>query len=327
MVKKDILTELSARFLSIQKSYLNHIKFNSLKKIQLIFIISVWPYIASAQDYIDLARFDYSASSSNTFIGSTASTVLREMNGNLTLPIVVNDSFAVITGVTYENVTATFDPDRSKESMTGLALKLGANVKHNSKWSGTYMLLPQISSDLEKIGSRDFQLGGVVLVKYNKTDHFNYKFGLYGNSEQFGPFFVPLFGFYHLSQNKKFEANVLLPLSVDFNYSVAQDVRFGLNFKGQIKSYNVNTLVGTETERYLTKAAKDLYTYFQYGFENGLQIQLGFGRTLGRTYLMYDEKVSLGMPLVYFGDNRTQLNTEFDDGWLFKVSAFYRLKL
>ncbi|MFY0652023.1 MAG: hypothetical protein JXQ96_08330 [Cyclobacteriaceae bacterium] len=298
-----------------------------MKNIYLIFIISVWSSIVSAQDYIDLARFDYSTTPSNPFPASTASTVLREMNGNLTLPIVINDNFALLTGVTYENVSASFDAGRPEEYMTGLALKLGVNIKHNDKWSGTYMLLPQISSDLEKVASRDYQLGGVVLMKYNKTEQFNYKFGIYANSEQFGPFMVPLFGFYRLSENKKFEANVLLPLSLDFNYSVAQDVRFGLNFKGQIKSFNVNTPVGTESERYITKGAKDLYTYFQYGLENGLQIQLGFGRSIGRTYLMYDEKVSFGMPLVYFGDDRTELNSEFEDGWLFKVSAFYRLKL
>jgi len=42
---------------------------------------------------------------------------------------------------------------------------------------------------------------------------------------------------------------------------------------------------------------------------------------------MYDEKVSLAMPLAYFGDNRTQLNTDFSDGWIYKFTAFYRLKI
>lgn len=303
------------------------LKIGLLIKTHLIFILLAWSGMATAQNYIDLAKFDYTISPANTFNTTTATTTLHEINADLTAPIVINDSFTFLTGIVYENFSASFDPGRTEESMTALSLKLGANIKHNSKWSGTYMLLPKISSDLKNISSRDFQLGGAVLMKYTKTDHFSYKFGAYGNSELFGPFIVPLFGFYYLNSSDKFEANVLLPLSVDLNYSIAKGVRFGFNFKGQIRSYNVNTPVGNEADRYLVKSAKDAYVYFQYGMEKGLNFQLGFGRSVGRLYSMYDEKVSLGLPLVYFGDNRTQLNTDFSDGWIFKIAAFYRLKL
>ena len=189
------------------------------------------------------------------------------------------------------------------------------------------MLLPKISSDLKKISSRDFQLGGVVLMKYIKTDRLNYKFGVYANSELFGPFIIPLFGFYYLNTTEKLEAKVLLPLSVDLNYSIIKNIRVGLNFKGQARSYNLNTSTETEVDRYLVKSTQDLYTYFQYETKNGFNLQLGLGRSLGRSYRIYDEKISLGLPLLNFGDNRTQLNNDFSDSWLFKVSVFYRLKL
>lgn len=293
----------------------------------MIFTLLVWSGMATAQGYIDLAKFDYTITPVNTFDTTAATTKLHEINGDLTVPIVINDRFAFLTGITYENVSASFDPGRTEESMKGLILKLGANLKHNSKWSGTYMLLPKISSDFKNISNRDFQLGGAVLMKYTKTDRFNYKFGVYGNSELFGSFVVPMFGFYYLSPSEKFEAKVLLPLSVDLNYSITQGVRFGLNFKGQVRSYDVSAPVGTEADRYLVKSTNELTTYFQYGTKSGLNFQMGFGRSLGRSYRIYNEKVSLGLPLFYFGDNRMQLNTDFSDSWLFKISAFYRLKL
>jgi len=283
--------------------------------------------MATAQNYIDLVKFDYAIAPDNKFDTTESTTTLHEMNGDLTIPIKINDNFAFLTGVTYENVTASFNTNRAEESMMGLTLKLGANVKHNSKWSGTYMLLPKLSSDFKKISNHDFQFGGAVLMKYTKSDHFNYKFGVYSNSELFGPFIVPIFGLYYLNPSDKFEAKVLLPLAVDLNYSITKSVRFGLNFKGQVRSYNVNTPVGTEANRYLTKSANDIYAYCQYGTKKGLNFQLGFGRSVARSYRMFDEKVSMGLPLVYFGDNRTQLNTDFSDGWLLKVAAFYRLKL
>lgn len=280
-----------------------------------------------AQNYFDLAKFDYAITPMNSFDTGIVSTQLQELNGDLTLPISVNDNFTILTGITYEITYASFNPGRENESVTGLVLKLGANVKHNSKWSGTYMLLPKISSDLKKISKRDFQLGGVVLMKYTKSDHFNYKFGVYSNTELFGAFIVPIFGFYYLSPSDKFEAKVLLPLSVDLNYSVAKAFRFGLNFKGQVRSYNLNTPIGTEQNRYLARSTNDLSTYIQYGMKNGINFQLGFGRSFARSYRIYNETVSFGIPLYYFGDNRKQLNIDFSDGWLLKVAAFYRFKL
>lgn len=293
----------------------------------LMLILLVCSVIANAQDYIDLVKLDYAITPANTFENSAVTTKLYEMNGNLTFPIVINDNFTFLTGATYDRITATFDAELAEESVTGLTLKIGTNVKHNSKWSGTYMLLPKYASGLEKITNRDFQIGAIVLMKYTKTDHFNSKFGLYGNSELFGPFIVPLFGFYYLNPSKTVEVNALLPLSLDFNYSTTKDLRFGLNFKGQVSSYAISTPVETDANRYLEKSARDLYTYVQYEAKNGLNFQLGFGRSIGRSYRIYNEKISLGLPLFNFGDNRTQLNTDFSDSWLFKATVLYRFGL
>lgn len=298
-----------------------------MKRINLTFILLVCSSAASAQDYIDLFKFDYANTPVNKFDTTEVTTRLQEINGDLTVPIAINDNFALLTGIIFENALASFNPDREVESMTGITLKLGANIKFNSKWSGTYLLLPKISSDLKKISNRDFQFGGAVLMKYSKSSNFSYKFGVYANNELFGVFIVPIFGFYYLSPSQKFEAKVILPLAVDLNYSITKSVRFGLNFRGQVRTYNVNTPVELETNRYLTKSANDVYAYCQYGMKNGLNFQLGFGRSFARSYRMYNEKVSLGIPLYYFGNNRTQLNMDFSDGWLFKATVFYRLKL
>jgi hypothetical protein len=298
-----------------------------LNRIYLIFILIVFSELVTAQNYIDIFKSDYSISPSNLFDSSATSNSLQEMNGDLTVPFKIKDRFAFLTGITYENISASFDPDRRQESLTGLTLKLGVNIKHNSKWSGTYMFLPKISSDLEKISNRDFQFGGAVLMKYAKSDHFNYKFGMYANSELFGTFIVPIFGFYYLDPSERFEAKVLLPLSVDLNYSMTKSFRFGLNFKGQVRSYNLNNPLGEEANHYLARSTNDVYAYIQYGMKSGINFQLGVGHSVGRSYRIYEEKVSLGVPLAYFGDNREQLNADFSDGWLFKASVFYRLKL
>lgn len=115
------------------------------------------------------------------------------------------------------------------------------------------MLLPKIASDFNAIGTNDFQFGGLVLLKYTKTKNLNYKFGLYTNTDFFGHFLVPLFGFYYLNSSEKFEAKVLLPRTVDLNYSIYKNMRLGIDFKGLIGSYNLNSPIEKENQDYLEK--------------------------------------------------------------------------
>lgn len=298
-----------------------------LKYLTFTCFLICYSSVINAQQYIDLVQFDYATGTASSFDSSNVSTTLNEMNQSLTLPVVLNDSATFLTGLNYEFTSVSFQPNRERESLTGITIKLGANIKHNSKWSGTYMLLPKVSSDLKKIGKQDFQLGGVVLMKLTKTQRLNYRFGLYANGELFGPFFVPIFGFYHLSQTKKFEVNALLPLKFDCNYTFIKNNRIGLHFNGQVRTYNINSPYNSESHRYIERSTKDLYAYYQYSLNNGVNIQLSFGRSIGRTYQAYSKKIDFGLPLLDFGDNRTQLNTDFTDSWLFKIALFYRLNL
>jgi len=298
-----------------------------MKKILLLLAFVISSYILTAQQYIDLAKFSYAATSQNSFDTSTATTGLTELNGDFTLPIVINKKATILTGVTYESMSASFNPGRFVESLTGITLKAGANIKHSENLSGTYMLLPKISSDFEKIGNNDFQFGGVVLMKYEKSDHFNYKFGAYTNTELFGQFLVPIFGFYYLNKSEKLEVKLLLPLAGNLDYSLTNSTSLGINFKGQIRSYNINTAYAAENNRYIARSTNEATTYLKYSLKNGINFQANVGRSIGRSFRVYDEKVAFALPLVYFGDNRSQLNTDFSDSWLFQLSVFYRLNL
>jgi hypothetical protein len=284
-------------------------------------------FAVKSQNYIDLAKFDYAVTSTNTFDTGTATTPLMEMNGDLTVPVVINEKFTFLPGVTYENTKASFDPGRATESITGLTLKLGMNINHNEKWSGTYILLPKISSDLKETNAKDFQMGAVVLMKNTKSERLNYKYGVYVNTDLFGPLIVPIFGIYYLNPTEKFEAKLLLPFAADFNYKVKNNFRYGLTFKGQVRTYNLNTPLANENNRYLARSTNEVYTYVQYALDNGINFQLGVGRSIGRSYRIYNERTAVSLPLVYFGDERKQLNTDFSDSWLFKATVFYRLNL
>lgn len=300
---------------------------NSLRKIGFAIVILLYATSIKAQDYIDLVKFDYAITPVNAFDSSIISTTLQEINGDFTLPIVINDNMTFLSGAIYENIVASFNPNRPNESVTGITLKLGTNLKHNKRLSGTYMLLPKVSSDMKNIAERDIQVGGVVLMKYTKTDQLNFRFGLYSNGELFGPFIVPIVGFYYLNNSKKLEVKATLPLSFNAEYAIRSNIKTGLNFKGQVRSYNINSPIKNEDHRYLVKSTNDVYTFLRYETKNGLNFHMNFGRSIGRSYRMYNEQVTLGMPLTYFDDQRIQINQDFSDSWLFKLGVFYRLSL
>lgn len=282
---------------------------------------------AFGQDYVDLVKLDYTITPVNSFDSSVFGTKMQEVNGDITIPFKLKNGNAILTGITYENTIASFDPNRLTESATGISLKLGAKINHTDKLSATYIVLPKISSDFNQISQRDFQVGAAVLMKYQRSENFNYKFGGYYNQELFGPFFVPIFGFYYLNANEKLELKALLPLSVGVNYNFIGNFSVGATYRGQIRSYDFGTQYGLEDKRYLARSTNEAYAYLQYGMDNGIHFQIHGGHSLGRSYRVYNEKVPFAMPLFYFGDNRTQLNTDFNDGWLFKVAVFYRYKI
>lgn len=305
--------------------------YNLVKRFLRFLLIRIGFTILSlnlnAQEYIDIFKTSYSISPSNNFKGSESTTSLQEIIGDLTIPVKLNDSVAILTGLSYERISASLDLDQRRTTVSGFTLKIGGNIKHNSRWSGTYLFLPKLASDLKNIDDNDLQFGGAVLMKYKSSKRLNYKFGLYANQEHFGTFIVPMVGFYYLNSSKRFEAKVMLPLSVDLNYKALNNFKIGINFQGQVRSYNLNDSFGTGAQEYLSRSTNEIATYLRYEMNSGISFQTGVGHSFARSYQVYNSGVSLGMPLHYFGDDRKQLNNDFSDGWVFNVSLSYRLKL
>lgn len=278
------------------------------------------------QKYVDIAKFYYGNSALNKFEKSDSSTRIKELGLEITMPIVINPSDAILTGLVYERIqTRLFEKD-PETTVSVLGLRAGLSKKHSDKWSGTYVLIPKLASDFDHIGSKDFQLGVIALLKYTKRANKSYKLGIYYNSELFGPFIVPLFGVYYLSPDGKFETNLTLPFLADMNYKLHQRLSVGLNFNGQVRSYHLTEVSSTNQPGYLVKATNELFSYLKFNLTENLSIQTRLGYSVGRSFRVYDEndKISFGSILIKVGDDRQQLNTDFSDGFIYQVNVLYR---
>jgi len=297
-------------------------------KYTLSLLICMTLMTAKAQNYIDLGNISYANTPSNEFENSSESSRVEEWDIKFNLPVVIDEKNVFIAGINVNRVQVKLDADiPGNKNLNSIGLLLGLNHTYSEKWSATYLLLPKVSSDLNKLTGKDFQMGIVSLFNYKKRSNLNYKIGVYANTERYGLSIFPLLGLYYQSPNKKFEANITLPYYVDANFQLFEKSYIGMNFDGLGSSYNMNKRLYIDKDTYAVKSSKELFAYLMFPIGSSLFIKPKLGYSVFRTYKVFEnsDKVDLSFASIYIGDNRTQLNTNFKDGAIFKIEMVYRV--
>ena len=300
-----------------------------MKQITALFVSVLLSYaITSAQSYVELLKLSHTSSSNNAFKDSSGSfSRIQESNADVTLPVKFGAGHALLTGLTYERIDARLFANSPTTVVSSYCIKVGANIRLNDVYSATVVLLPKWASDFRESSASNFQLGAMAFVKRKISDRMNYRYGLYYNAERLGPFFVPIFGLYYISANSKFETTFMLPNLADANYALSKKVKLGVHFSGQVRTYHLHSVSPLQPSRYMQKISNELYGYVKWQITSNISLSGRLGRTFGRKFRVFTEgeKVSFGMPLVYVNDHRTQLNTNFKDGFLYQLSVSFRV--
>jgi hypothetical protein len=162
-----------------------------------------------------------------------------------------------------------------------------------------------------------------------KNENLSYKFGAYMNGDRFGPFLVPLFGFYY--QKNKLEMDVIVPSYAKINYRLTPKVTTGVNWRATVKSYNVQggAISIYSTPLYVHHLSNEIAAHVGYETVKGLIIRGMAGVSLGRSFRVYenDDKIDFGLSLFRFGDDRVPLNTDFANGLFYRAELVYRVYL
>ncbi len=92
-------------------------------------------------------------------------------------------------------------------------------------------------------------------------------------------------------------------------------------------SYNLDKSNYIPNGQYVARSSNELYTYLQFHLSKSLIVKTKVGYTISRTYKVFndDDKVNMNLGSIYLGDNRTQLNTNFEKGVVFKAELLYRI--
>jgi hypothetical protein len=284
---------------------------------------------ADAQNYVDILKVSANTTSNNRFDSSNSTTKLKQVDADLSLPFKLSEKNVLISGLIYERFETKLMAAGPVLTFGSATLKLGINRTFNDKWSGTFVFLPKIASDYGTFQYKEFQAGGMGLMKFKKRENLFFKFGLYYNSELFGPFFVPMAGLYYLSPDKKLETNLMLPLLADVNYKIISFISLGANFNGQIRSYHLNNVDAFHHSTYLSRSTNEFFAYLKFSLFKNFNMQTKVGYSVARSLRVYDssDKVNFGLPATFVGDSRKQLNSDFSDGLIFQLGFVYRVNL
>jgi hypothetical protein len=289
--------------------------------------IAMAPLCAVAQQYVDLARVYFLSTPLNRFDSSSVSTELFEYNADLTLPIKLSSRAVFTTGTSVESFRTRLD-DSSEEyaSTLGLLLKVGLNYRHSERLRMTYMFLPRYSGDGGSFARNDLQLGGLAIGKWKKSEDWTWQFGAMYNRELFGPFVVPLLGFYAHSKESRWEANFMLPASADINYTLTTKMRLGTSFVSGVRSFFMNDTDFSPNDAYWVKSTNELYGYLHWEPLRGLIVQGRIGFSVARKFSLYaiGDELDWALMSIKFGDDRTRLNSDFADGSIFQLRLIYR---
>ncbi|MFL1012813.1 DUF6268 family outer membrane beta-barrel protein [Flavisericum labens] len=290
-------------------------------------LIGIVCFQGLAQNYFDIANISYTNTPSNDFEVSESQTTVEELALELNFPVVINEKTILLTGFFTNKTKVKLDTNIPSHNLNVLGLNVGINKTLNDTWSTTFMLFSKIASDEIKLSKNNHQIAFLSLFTKKKRSDLKYRYGVYANTEKYGLIVVPIFGVYYLSNNKKFEANLNLPIIGDLNYRLNEKSWAGMRFDGLGTTYNLNNQNYSPNGAYVSKTSNELVGYFRYKLSKSLYVSAKAGYAIVRNYKVFDseDKIDLALTAFYLGDNRTQLNERFKDGAIFKVELLYRL--
>lgn len=309
-----------------------------------LYLITLLSVSVFSQNYVDILKISYSNNFNSEFENVNQSTTVKSIDMDFTFPIVINDSNALVTGVTYSlnNLQLFPNPNFSlldvdpgsvplnfdNVSLHTTILKLGLATTFNSKWSGTFVFLPKLASDYVTLSSDDFFLGGVAVIKYQKNERLKYRLGVFAIDQTYGWFTTPIFGVYYLSPNNKFEMDISAPVAGDINYALSPSFKLGFDYVGIGRSFDVHQ--ENTPDYYVDYGALEFTGYAQYGLLNNsvlLRAKIGYAAFDAEAYEKGDNVNFRISAFNIGGDDRKQLNPALSSGLFAKIEAVYRFNI
>lgn len=311
-----------------------------MKKLAFLSIL-LSSYFAFNQGFIDLGNAYWRTSPSNTIGSAQNSANKRHFNMyvlNAKAPIVLSEKSVFIVGLEHMQQTVTTTNNElglySDYSFGSSMLQLGWEQQWNDQSKMLFMALGRFNSDYNDVGLSHFQFGGLALGTTKRSENFDWKYGVYANTELFGTMVVPLFGF-NWKMNDQMRFKLLIPLNFEYSYQPKNWLRAGVRFEGVNGSYAYQSVPGNSwSNKYIDRADNNLWAFSEFKVGGNFWFHLKAGHSVLRKYRVFDEgdKMALKLGPVNIGDERNdgapkEVTTWFENGYSFEARIIYRFPL
>ncbi len=206
--------------------------------------------------------------------------------------------------------------------LNGTILRAGIYRKFNNGHAIQLLAAPRYMSDYKSPDKNSFQMGALAMYEKDFREELLMGFGAMVNKEIFGLYMVPIVNL-DWKVNSRWSVIGMLPVYAKINYNINENLVAGFSHFGLVTSY----YLGDEayTGDYIERQSIDLSLFARHRLFGNIFVEGRIGRSFGRSYEQYagDQTIDLGIPLVYFGDNRTVKNVAFGDGMLFDIRLVY----
>lgn len=281
-------------------------------KIILFILILITTKGINAQPFFDVL----SVSNTYSFPVKSAEKNKKEIRSSytcadLSIPIKLKEDVLVFSPG-YENYFLSFQDSTPSASVQGFRLPVAFVHKwKKSLWKTTFLVIGRSNAYVKENWKDDsYQLGGAAIMAYEKKKNLTYKFGLYYNSEFFGPFFVPLLGIdYRPSDRVKIYG--ILPGSMNVEYKFSSILRGGALFRSITGSYR------GEPHQFLKNSDNQLRLFLDFYLTKNHVISLEAGHTIMR-------RIKPGQRINGY---TTYPEFKTTDGTLFRIAYAFRIRL
>lgn len=291
------------------------------KVLLILFYVIIVPN-TFAQNYIDL--FELESFYSNRVLENSDDQIkFNSYNVNAIVPLFNGKTSSIALSLNYDNLETENKSDKYFKVFS-FATNLVFSKSHNEFLTIRYILMPKLLGNPSKTNTKVTQLGFAALANKLLNETANISYGFLYNNQLFGPFIVPLIGYY--TKVNDIEVNILLPQNMDINYKLNPNIFFGLKFNGKMNSYALESnTFGLNQNTYLNANENQLGTYLDYNCKN-FHFSIFGGYSFMSSYKIYSDldRTDLSLFMLKFGDNRYQLNDDLKNGFVIKSSVYYR---
>lgn len=282
----------------------------------LILFVFIFTGHAVAQDFLDLAQVGYRyALETKAPEGSDEGVSVSGLRVNLLLPLKLSEKTYLLPGFRYWQYN--LNPG---DNLQYYFAQIGFQTQLSDKVS--WQFLPLLRTGIyDGSSARDgFQIGLLTLVNTVVKDNLTLGYGIYTNSELFGPLLTPVLGIdWQINDRWRLYGN--FPMYNTLSYSISEKMNTGVNYVGL-----VTTFKGDNT--YTERQSVDVSWFFDYYLTPQIVAQFQVGYPIGRSFEEFNEKdkVDFSFSLFRFGDDREALNTFDKASMIVTFNLLFRIK-